>query len=155
MLRVEDTLVPLMCMSDGTHLPNFAGHRNEWPVYIAIGNLSSTIRKMPSTHSIEMVALLLIPMKNRNTPQKRLDELRQPNRERLNEVLPQVLQPLTLEQHPSTESGHLHILYADANFRRYQLVLAAWLADYPENSDRHHLERHRCLWSECPKNQLL
>jgi len=73
-LRVGDTLVPLIFMSDGTHLWNFAGDKKDWPVYMTIGNLSSKLRQMPSTHSIVMVALLRIPIKNRNIPQKRLNE---------------------------------------------------------------------------------
>jgi len=44
---------------------------------MTIGNLSSKIRQMPSTHSIEIIALLLIPIKNRNIPQNWLDEQRQ------------------------------------------------------------------------------
>jgi hypothetical protein len=66
-------------MSDGTHLSNFAGNKKEWPVYMTIGNPSSKIRQMPSTHSIVMVTLLPIPIKNRDIPQKRLDEQRQTN----------------------------------------------------------------------------
>jgi len=61
-------------MSHGTHLSNFAGDKKEWPVYMTIGNLSSKIRQMPSTHSVVMVALQPIPIRNRNIPQKRLDE---------------------------------------------------------------------------------
>jgi len=71
-------------MSDGTHLSNFAGDQKERPVYMTIGNLSSKIRQMPSTHSVVMVALLPIPMKNRNIPQKGLDEQWHTNREVLN-----------------------------------------------------------------------
>jgi len=41
---------------------------------MTIGNLSSEIRQMPSAHTIVMVAHLPIPIKNRNIPQKRLDE---------------------------------------------------------------------------------
>ena len=141
-------------MSDGTHLSNFAGDKKEWPVYMTIGNLSSKIRQTPSTHSVVMVALLPIPIKNRNIPQKRLDEQRQTNREVLNEVLRRVLQPLTFKQHPSAESRYYNVLCADGNFRRCKPVLAAWLADCPEYSDLHHLERHVCFWCECPKNEL-
>jgi len=72
-------------MSDGTHLLNFAGHKKEWPVYMTIGNLSSKIRQLPSAHTVVMVALLPIPIKNRNILQTRLDEQRQTNREVLNE----------------------------------------------------------------------
>ena len=91
MLRVGDTLDPLVFMSDGTHLSNFAGKKKEWPVYMTIGNLSSKLRQMPSTHRIVMVSPLPIPIKNRNIPQKRLEEQRQTNQEVLNEVLWRVL----------------------------------------------------------------
>jgi hypothetical protein len=63
-------------MSDGTHLSNFAGDKQEWPVYMTIGNLSSKIHETPTTHSVVMVALLPIPIKNCNIPQKQLDEER-------------------------------------------------------------------------------
>jgi hypothetical protein len=53
---------------------------------MTIGNLSSKIRQVPSTHSVVMVALLPIPINNRNISQKWLDDLRGTNREVLNEV---------------------------------------------------------------------
>jgi hypothetical protein len=37
---------------------------------MTIGNISSKIRQMPSMHSVLMVALLPIPFKNVNVPQK-------------------------------------------------------------------------------------
>jgi len=153
-LRLGDTLVPLIFMSDGTHFSNFAGDKKEWPVYMKIGFLSSKIRQMPSAHTVVMVALLPIPIKNRNIPQKRLDEQPQTNREVLNEVLRRVLQRLTFIQNPNAESGYYNVLCADGNFRRCKPVLAAWLADCPEYSDLHHLERHVCFWCECPQNEL-
>jgi hypothetical protein len=118
-------------MSDGTHLLNFASDNKEWPVYMTIGNLSSKIRQMPSAHSIVMVALLPIQIKNRNIPQKRLDEQRQTNREVLNEVLRWVLQPLTFKLNPIAESGYYNVLCADGNFRHCKPALAAWLPDWP------------------------
>jgi hypothetical protein len=121
---------------------------------MTIGNLSSKIRWMPSAHTVVMVALVPIPIKNHNVPPKRLDEQRQTNQELLNEVLRRVLQPLTFKLNPSAESGYYNVLCADSNFRRCKPVLAAWLAHCPEYSDQHHLERHVCFWCECPKNQL-
>jgi hypothetical protein len=82
-------------MSDGMHHSNFAGHKNEWPVYITIGNLSSKLYQMPTMHSILMVALLPIPINARNIPQTRLDEQQHNNRELLKEVFRRSLQPLT------------------------------------------------------------
>ena len=153
-LKLGDTLVPLMVMSNGTHLSNFDGEKKEWPVYMTIGNVSSKIRQMPSAHTVIMVALLPIPIKKRNIPQKWLDELLQTNREVLTKVLQWVLQPITSKQNPNTESGCYNVLCADGNFRCWKPVLAAWLADCPEYSDLHHLERHVCFWCKCPKNEL-
>jgi len=78
-LRLGDSLVPLIFMPDSTHLSDFAGDKKEWPVYMTSGNLSSNIRQMPSAHTGVMVALLPIPIMNRNIPEKRLDEQRQTN----------------------------------------------------------------------------
>jgi hypothetical protein len=67
-------LLALIFISDGTHVLKFAGDKTEWHVYMTIGNQSSKIRRMPSTHSVMMVTLLPIPIKNRTMPQKWLDE---------------------------------------------------------------------------------
>jgi hypothetical protein len=153
-LRLVETLVPLIFMSDGTDHSNFAGDQKEGPVYMTIGNLSSNSRQMPSAYTVVMLALLPIPIDNRNKPQKRLDEQRHTNREVLNEVLRRLLQPLTIKLNPSAESGYYNVLCADGNFRRCKPVPAAWLADYPEFSDLHQLEQHVSFWCECPKNEL-
>ena len=68
-LRLGDTLVLLIFMSDGTHRLNFTGDNQKWPVYMAIGNQSSKIGQMPSMHIVIMAALLLIPFTNWNIPQ--------------------------------------------------------------------------------------
>jgi len=109
---------------------------------------------MPSTGSVLMIALLPIPIKNHNIPQDQLDEQRQSSREVLNEVLQRLLQPVTLKHNPRAGSGYYNILCADGNFGCFKLVLAAWLADCPEYSNLHHLERHVCFWCECPKDEL-
>ena len=101
-----------------------------------------------------MVTLLLIPIKNCNITQKRLDEQRQTNRVVLNVVLLLLLQPRTFKQNPNAESGYYNVLFVDGNFRRCKPVLAVWLVDCPEYSNLHHLERHVCFQCECPKNEL-
>ena len=153
-LRLGDTLVPLIFMSDRTHLSNFPGTKNVWPVYMTIGNLSSKICQMPLTHTVVMVALLPIPIKNCKIPRKRLDEQRRTNREVLNDVLRRVLQPLIFKQNPNAESGCYNVLCTDGHFRRCKPDLAARLADFPEYSDLHHLERHVWCSCECPRNEL-
>jgi len=153
-LRVGDGLVPLMFMSDGMHLSNFAGDKKEWLIYSTTGNLSSNLRRMPSTHSGVMVALLPIPIMTCNIPQERLDEQRQTNREVLNKVLRRVLHRLTVQHNSNAESGYYIILCADGNIRCCKPDIAALIADCPEYSDLQHLERHVCVSCECPKNEL-
>ena len=79
MLRLGDTLVPIMFMSDGMHLSNFAGNTKQWPVYMPIGNLSSKIYQIASMQSFVIVALLSILINNGNIHQNRLDEQQQKN----------------------------------------------------------------------------
>jgi len=129
MLRVANTRVPSIFLSNGIRLSNFTGDKQEWPVYMTIGNPSSKIHQMPSTYSIEMVTLLPIPIKHRNVPQKRLDEQWRTKRELLTEVLWQVLQSLTLKQNASAERRYYNILCADGNVRCCKPVLAESLAD--------------------------
>jgi len=101
-----------------------------------------------------MVALLPIPIKNHNMPQKGLDEQWQTNRKVLNDVLRRGLQPLTLKHNSSAESRYCNVLCADGNFSHCKLVLVASLADCSEYSDIHHLKWHVSFWCECPKNEL-
>jgi hypothetical protein len=72
----------------------------------------------------------------------------------LNEVLLRLLQPLIFKHNSHAGSGYYNVLCADCNFRRSKSVLAAWLADCPEYSDLHHLERHVCFRCDCPNNEL-
>jgi hypothetical protein len=72
MLRVVDTLSPLMIMSARTHHLNFAGDKNKGHIYMTIGNLSWMIRQMASMHTVIMVALLPIPIMNQNIVHNRL-----------------------------------------------------------------------------------
>jgi len=121
---------------------------------MTIGNLFSKISQTLSMHTIILVAILPIPIKNRNIPQKQLHKQRQINREVLNEVLRRVLQLLTFTQHSSAESGYYKVLCADGNFSRCKRVLAARLADWPAYCDLYHRERDGCFWCQCQKNEL-
>jgi hypothetical protein len=116
---------------------------------MTIGNLSSKIRKMPSTHTVAIVALRLIPMQSCNIPQKRLDEQRQTNREVLNKVLRRELQPCSFKHNPNTKSGYYNVPCADGNFRCWKPIIAAWFADGPKYSELHHFDRHECFLWEC------
>jgi hypothetical protein len=105
-------------------------------------------------HSIIMVALLPIPIKNCDIPQQLLAKQGHTNREVLNKVLRRVVQPLNFTQNSSVESRYYNVLCADGNFRHCKPVLAAWLADCPEYSHLRNLDQHVCFWCECSKNNV-
>ena len=153
-LRLGDTLVALIVMCDGIHLLNFAGDKKQLFVYMTIGNLSDKIRQMHSALTVVMVTLQPIPIINCNIHQMWWEEQWETNREVLNEVLRRVLPPGTTRLNPSAESGSYNVLCTEGNFRHFNQVLAAWLADYPEYCNVHYLKRHVCVWCECPKNKL-
>jgi len=108
---------------------------------------------MPTMHSVIVVALLPIPIKNHNIHQRWLDEQKQTNRDVPKAVLQRVLQPLTTKQNPSPDSVYYNVLCADGNFRHCKPVSAALLEGCPEYSDQHHPKWFVCFWCECPKNE--
>jgi hypothetical protein len=110
MLRVGDTLVPMIFMSDGTHLSIVTCHKPEWSVYLKVGNLSAKIRQILSMDGTVMVTFQPRPIKNCNSSQKQLDEKRQTKREVLNTVLQCILQPLNIRQNPSTTNRYYNVL---------------------------------------------
>jgi len=138
-LRVRDTLNHIIFMFDRKYLSKFPGDEKERHVYMTIGNQSWKIRQIPSTHSVVMVSLVLIPIINCNSAQTLLDEQRHTCRSVLNIELRRVLCPLTFQQNPSARRGYYQDICADDNIRCCKPVIAAFLIDCPEYSDFHHL----------------
>jgi len=65
-----------------------------------------------------------------------------------------VLQLLTCKSNPGTGSRYCDSLCADGTSRRCKPVLAAWLPDWPEYSDIHHLKRHVCFGASVQRTNL-
>jgi hypothetical protein len=68
-----DTIVPLIFMSDATHLTNFAGDHKAWSVYMMIGNLYPAVRMRLALQSVLLVGLLPVPIELRDVPARQLD----------------------------------------------------------------------------------
>jgi len=58
-LPVGSTLVPVLFASDTTHLTNFSSDGKVWSLYMSIGNIRSSIRNKPTSHTWVPVAILL------------------------------------------------------------------------------------------------
>lgn len=140
MLKIGHTLVALIFMSNRIHLSNFACNKNEWPVYLAITNPSSMINKMPATHSVVMVPLLPIAVKNCNLIQMWRNQHCQENLELLMKVLQWTLQPPSFKHNLSSETTYYNVPCSDGTFQHCKPVIVAWLAGCPKYSNLHHLQ---------------
>jgi hypothetical protein len=139
----------MIFMSDATHLTNFSGDKKAWPVYMTIGNLSTTVRMAPSHHGILLIALLPIPIKMRDVPMSVYNTQKEHNRMIQQHVLRHVLEPLMDEN-----SRVFYARCADSYFRRCVASPAAWIADYPEHRDLHNIKNGICYWCECPHEEM-
>jgi hypothetical protein len=144
-----DTVVPMIFLSDATHLTNFSGDKKAWPVYMTIGNLSTTIRMAPSYHGILLIALLPIPIKMRDVPVSQHNAQKEHNRMIQQHVLRHVLGPLM-----DTDRRIFYARCADDYFRRCVASPAAWIADYSEHRDLHNIKNGSCYWCECPHDEM-
>ena len=145
------TIVPIILMSDGTHLTNFCGDKKVWPIYMTIGNLCAAVRMKHSMHAVLLVALLPIPIKMHYIPLKKRNAQREHNQMVLQHVLQDVMQGLLQSEN---ENGHFYTYWADGRFRYCYPTLAGWMADYPEHRDHHNIKNGVCYWCKCPQGEM-
>ena len=150
-LTAGDTLVPLIFMSDATHLTNFCGDKKAWPIYMTIGNLSAKARMKHTMHGVLLVALLPIPVKMRDIPAKKRNAQREHNRMVMQHVLKHVMQDILDDGGPVR---HFYAHCADGNVRHCYPILAAWMADYPEHCNLQNIKSGVCYWCECPQEKM-
>src|SRR5437879_9362484 len=87
------TIVPIIGMSDQTHLSNFSGDKKAWPIYITLGNLPATRRNTPG--SMVVLLLVLLPIPPKFSKSSSADKLqRQINADTLHGVFDLILEPL-------------------------------------------------------------
>ncbi|KAI0279323.1 hypothetical protein BGY98DRAFT_1089274 [Russula aff. rugulosa BPL654] len=109
------TVSPIILASDKTNLSQFGGDKQAWPVYLTIGNLSKDIRRQPSSHGSVLIGYLPVA-KLLNFP----------------------------ESAPAGKAGTdgINMTCADGFVRRVFPILAAFVADHPE----------QCLIACCKEN---
>ena len=143
------TLVPVIGMSDQTHLTNFSGDKKAWPVYLTIGNIRSKTRNSPSKMAVILVALLPVPPKFASKKAKIRSTQRITNDEILEGVFSLIFEPLEAIAKFGKEMN-----CSDGMVRQCFLVLAAWIADHVENEILHGLKRMSCVVCEVPVERL-
>ncbi|KAI0070403.1 hypothetical protein K474DRAFT_1741360 [Panus rudis PR-1116 ss-1] len=119
-LPAEVTIAPVILASDKTQLSQFRGDQTAWPVYLSIGNIAKETRRKVSARATILVGYI---------PVSKLECFKKgPG----HSVFPDDCMRTILE--PLIEAGKKGVLMmcADGKIRKVFPLLAAYVADHPE-----------------------
>ncbi|KAJ6618487.1 hypothetical protein B0H10DRAFT_2164151 [Mycena sp. CBHHK59/15] len=128
------TICPVILASDKTQLSRFSGDKQAWPVYLSVGNLSKETRRKPSQRATVLLGYI---------PACKLHCFSKANRSAAGYQLFHRCMRIMLASLVDTGKNGLDMLCADGHVRRVYPILAAYVADYPE----------QCLVAFCMENR--
>ncbi|THH07054.1 hypothetical protein EW146_g9433 [Bondarzewia mesenterica] len=124
----------IILSSDKTQLSVFQGDKSAWPVYLTLGNISKEVRRQPSTHAIILLGYL---------PVAKLECYKESTRSLAGYRLFHFCMSKILESLRKAGTDGVEITCGDGFIRLLYLILAAYVADYPE----------QCLVGCCMENR--
>ena len=116
-------VAPIILASDKTHLSNFSGDKSAWPVYLTIGNIEKAMRCKPSARAMVLVGYIPVSKLECFTKSKRQFS----GYQLFHDCMCSLLNPL----HEAGING-VDMVCSDGFIRKVYPILAAYVADYPE-----------------------
>ncbi|KAF9071298.1 hypothetical protein BDP27DRAFT_1219240 [Rhodocollybia butyracea] len=131
------TIAPIILASDETQLLNFSGDKKAWPVYLTIGNVAKAERRKPSSRAWVLLGYIPVSKLECYSEEKQSDA----GCQLFHDCMRKILEPLITKGLNPTEMA-----CADGFLRRLHAILAAYIANYPEQC-----QIACCRENSCPK----
>lgn len=125
MLPDGATLAPVILATDKTQLTQFSGGKSAYPIYLTLGNIPKAIRRKPSLHPCVLLGYLSVDKVSRASLTRQ--EQRARTQRLFHESMRVILEPLV----DAGRTG-IEMTGGDGAVRRVYPILAAYVADYPE-----------------------
>lgn len=119
--------MPLIIATDETTLTNNPRGPKGYPVYLSIGNISKSVRRRPTKRAMIIVGYLPVDSFEDVSDQ---NERKRYRGELLHQSLEKVFEPLK-----TASSDGMLAWCADGYLRHVYPLIAAWVADWPEQND--------------------